>query len=118
MEASGSGEYVPHGVAYQKAVILMLIAVKTTNLMAAVILHMAFHKSHGGCYTPHGFSQTSWQLFIPHCFPQISWNLLYSTLLSTNLMAAVIFHIAFHKSYVRCLLYRFLPQMSTQGSRY
>jgi hypothetical protein len=63
MKASGSGEYVPHGVAYQKTVILMLIAVKTTNLMVAVILHIAFHKSHGSCYTL-------------HCFPQISWQLL------------------------------------------
>jgi hypothetical protein len=49
MEASGSGEYVPHSVAYQKAVILMLIAVKITNLMAAVIFHIAFHKSHVRC---------------------------------------------------------------------
>lgn len=49
MEAAGSGEYVPHSVACQKAVILMLNATKTTYLMAAVIFHIAFHKSHVRC---------------------------------------------------------------------
>lgn len=53
--------------------------------------------------------------YIPHDVTSEKTAILILNVVKTiYLVTAVIFHITFHNSYVRCLLCRFLPQMSYQ----
>ena len=53
--------------------------------------------------------------YVPHnVTSQKTTILMLNAVKMSYLMAAVIFHVVFHNSYVTCLLCRFLPQMSCQ----